>query len=173
MSDGLLRRLVIEGGVAVFLWVGLLTNHKREGNLVFDVAVVALIVGITILLELRRSRRAVIPEHVVTAAFAVDLLLFLYSGMYWGIGGANNFNHHLTHLDGLYFAIGTLTTVGTGSLYATTDLARGIQLSQEVVDFLVIFVFLALLFGRYQRNISHQSPKVSDSPTAVLDPEKD
>jgi hypothetical protein len=41
----------------------------------------------------------------------------------WGFGTRTNFNTNLSHFDAIYFALGTLTTVGAGTIEATMKLA--------------------------------------------------
>ena len=49
-------------------------------------------------------------------AYLFSLILQLFSYIYWTYGTTKNFSVNLTHFDSFYFALGTLTTVGSGTI---------------------------------------------------------
>jgi bacteriorhodopsin len=61
-----------------------------------------------------------------------------------GYGTTSNFSVQLSHLDAIYFSVGTLTTAGTGNIVATSEIARGIQTIQMILD-LILVVFAVTL----------------------------
>jgi hypothetical protein len=81
--------------------------------------------------------------------YAFATLLLLFSTLYLQDGTTRNFNYKLSHLDAIYFALGTLSTAGTGNIVAISETARTIQSLQMGVDFgltaLVIGVFVSRL----------------------------
>jgi ABC-type multidrug transport system fused ATPase/permease subunit len=57
---------------------------------------------------------------------------------YHSVGTDSNFSGKLTHLDAVYFTLGTLTTAGTGSLAPASPLSRGLVSVQMIVDLIFI-----------------------------------
>ena len=82
-------------------------------------------------------------------AYVVSLLLQLFSYMYWSYGSARNFSVPLSHLASFYFALGTLTTAGTGNVSAISPLSRGLQTWQMGIDLVLIAFVVALILARY------------------------
>jgi hypothetical protein len=72
----------------------------------------------------------------------------LFMASYWSCGGGRNFNIHLTRLDAVYFAIGTLSTAGTGNIVATSELARALQALQMALDMTFLLIAIALVVTR-------------------------
>jgi hypothetical protein len=102
-------------------------------------------VPLTVLL-VRRQFRPVLTALVLVYLFA--LLLEIFTFLYWSNGTSKNFSIPLSHLDALYFALGTLTT-GTGNISAISETSRRIQTAQMGIDFLLIGFIVALLVARY------------------------
>lgn len=83
-----------------------------------------------------------------------DLVFYLltfvcmFSLIYWTYGTSHNFSTKLTHLDAIYFTIGTLSTAGTGSIVPVSELARGLQTLQMLLDLGFLLVAVTLVVGR-------------------------
>ncbi len=115
------------------------------GNAVQNIALGGLIP--LIWFSLRRRFRP-----VVTALFllyVLSLLLQFFSYMYWTYGTTENFTIRMTHLDSFYFALGTLTTAGTGNLSAVSETTRNLQTWQMGLDLLLVGFVIALVLARY------------------------
>jgi len=85
-------------------------------------------------------------ETIVNIEFVFSMLLALFSTLYWNYGSATNFSIILSRLDAVYFAIGTLTTAGTGNIAPISQTARGIQALQMILDLgLVVFAITLVL----------------------------
>jgi len=98
---------------------------------------------------------------VLTAFFLVylfSLVLQLFSYIYWAAGTTKNFNTSLTHFDSFYFALGTLTTAGSGTISVTSETARHIQALQMTLDLLLIGFAVALILSRYTTLFSKPRP---------------
>lgn len=126
---------------------GQTTSTPGGVSLGSGVYVVALfgMVPLTVLL-VRRQFRPVLTALVLVYLFA--LLLEIFTFLYWSNGTSKNFSIPLSHLDALYFALGTLTT-GTGNISAISETSRRIQTAQMGIDFLLIGFIVALLVARY------------------------
>jgi Ion channel len=79
----------------------------------------------------------------------IACLLGLFSGLYWSIGTHDNFSHALTRLDAIYFAVGTLSTAGTGDLSATSQQARLIQTSEMLLAMVVVLFVVGAVVARF------------------------
>lgn len=92
--------------------------------------------------------------------FGFASLVGNFSILYWNYGTPVNFTADLTRLDAVYFAVGTLTTAGTGDISAVSQLARGLQGLQLALDivFVVFAVALAVaeISARVQRRRDQQ-----------------
>jgi hypothetical protein len=77
------------------------------------------------------------------------LLLEIFSALYWAYGTKKNFSFPLSHLDAFYFALGTLTTAGTGNIVAISETSRWIQAAQLGLDLLLVVFIVALVMARY------------------------
>jgi hypothetical protein len=76
------------------------------------------------------------------------LIIIDFGYLYWGFGTRANFNITLSHFDAIYFALGTLTTVGAGSIEATSETARVIQSAQMFIDVALVLFAAGLIIGR-------------------------
>ncbi len=81
--------------------------------------------------------------------YVFNLVLQFFSYAYWSYGSTRNFSAELTHLDSFYFALGTLTTAGTGNISAISETARRFQTFQMLIDFVLIGFVVALIVARY------------------------
>jgi hypothetical protein len=73
------------------------------------------------------ARRASAPALGLRFAYVAALFVGTFSWLYSLDGSSSNFTHALSHLDAFYFALGTLSTAGTGNLSAISESARLIQ----------------------------------------------
>jgi len=89
-----------------------------------------------------------------TLGIYFDLVFYLltfvsmFSLIYWTYGTSHNFSTQLTHLDAIYFTIGTLSTAGTGNIVPVSELARGLQTLQMLLDLGFLLVAVTLVVGR-------------------------
>lgn len=94
-------------------------------------------------------------------AYLFSLVLQLFSYIYWTYGTTKNFSANLTHFDSFYFALGTLTTVGSGSITANSETARQIQAVQMGLDLLLIGFAVTVILARYTNLLSRPQPEFS------------
>lgn len=96
-------------------------------------------------------------KPVRTAFFLVylfSLVLQFFSYLYWAYGTTRNFSIRLTHLDAFYFALGTLTTAGTGNISPVSETARELQAFQMAVDLAFTGFAVAIILARYSNLLS-------------------
>ena len=77
-----------------------------------------------------------------------SLIMISFSFLYWAYGQPGNFNIWLSHLDAVYFTLGTLTTAGTGNIVATSETTRAIQSIQMAVDLGFTLLAVGILVSR-------------------------
>jgi hypothetical protein len=96
--------------------------------------------------QLRRVYRADFP--VLRAVEALVLLLLLFLVLFAAIAvllesqQAGSFSESLTKVDGFYFSVTTLATVGYGDITAVSEVARVIVTIQMVANLVLIYVAL-------------------------------
>jgi Ion channel len=117
------------------------------------------IIGITYVL-ISVTRFGSMSEIALMLLLGFSSLVGNFSILYWSYGTTGNFTEHLTRLDAIYFAVGTLSTAGTGNISAVSQLARGLQGLQMALDigFTVFAVALAVaeISRRMQRRRDQQ-----------------
>jgi hypothetical protein len=82
------------------------------------------------------------------------LITVEFATLYWSIGTTANFNVELSRIDAIYFALGTLTTAGTGTIAPTSDLARAIVGGQMILDLVFVAYVLTVTVTRWSKRSS-------------------
>lgn len=92
----------------------------------------------------------------VTAVGVYTFLLITvqFATLYWTIGTTANFNVELSRIDAIYFALGTLTTAGTGTIAPTSDLARALVSGQMVLDLVFVAGAVTIVVTRWSEKSS-------------------
>ena len=86
---------------------------------------------------------------------SVPILVLLFSSVYVSMAAysSSNFNEPLTKIDGVYFTVTALATVGFGDIAAVSQVARVIVTLQMIIDLIFIGVVAKLLVGVTQRRV--------------------
>lgn len=90
----------------------------------------------------------------VMVVYTFLLITVEFAMLYWTIGTKANFTVELSRVDAIYFALGTLTTAGTGSIAPTSDLARALVSGQMVVDLVFVAGVLTIAITRWSERSS-------------------
>lgn len=90
-----------------------------------------------------------LPRLILGVLSNLSLLLITFSWFYWEYGNRPNFTQPLTHLDSLYFALGTLTTAGTGDIAAKSETAIGLQTAQMAVGLILTLFVAGVVVARF------------------------
>jgi hypothetical protein len=149
--------------VQAYLWVGFLVQRSRlaAGPALVTNDAQAIAFGVVtiiaaVVLDMGKVR-------IVAALLWTWLLLIVdFSYFYWSHGTAQNFSEPLSHLDAIYFAVGTLTTAGTGGITATSSSARGLQLLEMVLGLALIAFALAVVINRFAVGVNASKDSVGD-----------
>jgi hypothetical protein len=130
----------------VFSWVNLFDDVRRQPvwsyATIYPLVIIAFMIVILIFGEFHRLWS---PLVVV---FIFDQILWEFSDLYWNVGGGHNFTSPLSHLDSLYFSLGTLTTAGTGNIAAASEAARRIQTIQMLLDLSLVVFAISIVVVR-------------------------
>jgi hypothetical protein len=146
----------------VAVWGIFLDNQKNDlpfGPVLISVMILVA-AGQTIYFAIRIARGTKaftwVMGFVLLNAFLV--LLIGFAGFYWRFGTTVNFNVTLSRLDALYFALGTLTTAGTGSITPISQLARGLVSIQMILDLMLVAVATTIVIARLSEWIPKPEP---------------
>jgi Ion channel len=131
---------------AFMWWVFIAMRTRVPANPILVICFSAGAVAMVVIVVIFRDR----PLHVVAVIvlFTFITLINLFSVLYWQYGSRANFNIPLSHLDAVYFTLGTLSTAGTGNIVATSETSRAIQSLQMGVGFGVILLAAGILVSR-------------------------
>jgi Ion channel len=131
---------------AILAWIDQFHLAQRAPSVTYADVVPIANVAVAIALLIVMRFRPIWTTLLVLYVFSELLLGF--SPLYWNHGGEANFSKPLSHLDSLYFAVGTLSTAGTGSLSALTEAAKEIQTVQMFMDLpLTLFAVAIVIAG--------------------------
>ena len=104
-------------GTVVLLVVYFAAPVRADGNLAVRLIVTVLGIGLTVLLIAREIRRVGdAPLWGLAFALVLGILVFAMTDYLIAVSGSGEFEGLQTRLDGLYFAITTLATVGYGDV---------------------------------------------------------
>ena len=134
------------------LWGFFLTLNRQPGFPFDPPGGIAFIAALawTIVLLVITARRTRGFTWILGAALANAFLetVVIFAGFYWHFGTRGNFNVTLSHIDALYFTLGTLTTAGTGSIVPDSQLIRSLASVQMILDLLLVTGAAALAISR-------------------------
>jgi len=134
------------------------------------VFVPAIVFQIALLVISLKARKAVIAANLVSGA---SLLLCLYSGLYLFYGSAQNFGSNLSKVDAFYFALGILTTAGTGTIAPVSEFARILTSSQYVVDLFYVVGIIAIGTARLTPTVLSARNRTDGNSERERDPVSD
>lgn len=107
-------------GFIAFSWVEFFTGTKRGfSNGIPATVGLAIIVNVMLLVFLIRTtiQRTAGPGGLaILTAYVLLVLTYCFTALYWHDGTKSNFSQPLSHIDALYVTIGTLSTVGSGTI---------------------------------------------------------
>jgi Ion channel len=144
-------QLAEQFGVQVLFWVVILAQTRRH-NLpwwVIGLDIGLLAYNITSLALLARRAGVTLLRLALGLISVLSLLLANFSWFYWEAGGGSNFTAPLTHLDAVYFTVGTLSTAGTGTLSAVSQSARALQTAQMAIDLMLTLFAVSVVVSRF------------------------
>ena len=129
-------------------------------------AVTILIIGLVAFIALvafhvRSIMRSPFPQLRAVEALAVNVPLFLllFAGTYVALAALSvkNFGEHLSHTDGLYFAVTVFSTVGFGDITAKTATARLLVTGQMIADLIILGLAIKVVVGAVKHSRQRQT----------------
>ena len=145
--------------IQVYLWGGFFaqTNRFPAPPILIANDALGILAGIAVVVWWSRSKVSLSRISVILL-YTLLLLMIDFSFFYWSYGSTANFNLELTHLDAIYFAVGTLSTAGTGDISAVSETARGIQTIQMMLDLGFVVLAVAMVVARFSA-YSRKAPR--------------
>ena len=160
LLDRAQRRRLIAGSVARILGIAVLllvayfaAPIGQDADVVGVVLLSVGVVGFVALLifQVRRILDSPMPQLRAAEALAtvVPLVIVVFALFYVAYSDADPgaFSELITKVNGLYFTVTVLATVGFGDITATTDGTRIAVTVQMIVDLLIIGVVVKILMG--------------------------
>jgi hypothetical protein len=127
------------------------TRYRESSALVIENTVTFLLVIVVLIWGARVARST--ARLIYWVAVAVAAYVAEFSSEYFNHGTAKDFTgaatKGLSHLDAIYFSLGTLSTAGTGSLSARSQAVRAIQTVQMALDIVLVVFVLGLAVSRF------------------------
>ncbi|WP_216893339.1 potassium channel family protein [Nocardia alni] len=96
---------------------------------------------------------------IVIMIAGLDILV-TFAKLYYDAGTTEHFTEPLSHVGALFFALGMLTTAGTGNISPISDPARIIVGIQMVLDLLYFGVALVIAVTRFTESAPARSPRI-------------
>ncbi|MER5809090.1 potassium channel family protein [Streptomyces sp. NPDC002033] len=100
-------------------------------------------------------------------AVSIPFFLLLIAGGYVTMAAQSpgSFGRHLSHTNGLYFAVTVFTTVGFGDITAKSEAAQLAVTMQMLMDLIVFGLVIKAIMGAAHRGREHMQTTAADPPT--------
>lgn len=153
-ADLIVRNSYVVVSIAMLMiiaipWVRFLLATDPRPQSMLDIGInafsVAVPIGALVIFLIKRANGLAVTIMFVNAFLT---LIGAFASIYWDSGSANNFSIKLSHLDAIYFTLGTLTT-GSGNISAITEYSRGVQTIQLVLDLALMGFAAGVVFTRF------------------------
>lgn len=139
----------------VALYYLLPLDHASTAAAVSKLVVALLGFAVLVAVQVRSVLRSPYPGLRAVEAMAVSTPFFLlyFAATYVTLAAQSprSFGVHLSHTDGLYFAMTVLSTVGFGDIVAKSQTARLVVTGQMLADLIVLGLVIKLVTGAFRR----------------------
>lgn len=159
-----LARLFLGSGalVAVYFTVPVEITDDIEVRFAVTVALLGFVTWL-IYWEMRRQmRRAESPLWGLGLAMVAGVMAFALTDYVIAHNYPGQFEGLATRLDGLYFALTTLATVGYGDVHAAGQLARAVVSVQQIFNIVVVTTAASVLVGELRARAKARSRSASE-----------
>lgn len=162
----LVLRLIL--GVGVVLGAYALIPLGQDGW--WSAALPSLIIGTAIFsfVFIRGLRGIVSAEHpairaveALTMTLLVVIVIFATLAVEIEAQSPGSYSEPLTKLDGIYFSVTTLATVGYGDITPVTQYARGVGIAQMLANLAVLGLAVRLLTSALNRSQARRAKEAS------------
>ncbi len=160
--------LRIAGSIASLLLVYFMFPLQDRDAVVLGM--VAVVVGLSIFAvifarQLHKIRSAAFPVLRAVEGIALVATIFVVlmasAAVGFATADASNYSEPMTRIDGLYFTVTTLATVGFGDITPTSDLTRAFTTFQMILGVSLIGAGVRVLLGVAQRVAEQRGAEVS------------
>lgn len=136
-------------------------------------AAVMLILGLVLFVALvvRQIKKIIAADHpklraVEAMALVVPVLVLVFAYTYVSLSATNpeNFTEPINRIDGVYFALTILGTVGFGDIAAKTDAARVLVTIQILIGLVAAVGLARLLLGAADLGLSSRKAAAEEHP---------
>lgn len=153
-------------GTAALVAIYFAVPVEITDNLVLRVVITACLLSLVtwlIFWEVRRQiSRAQSPLWGLGLAMVAGVMAFALTDYVIAHNYPGQFVGLVTRLDGLYFALTTLATVGYGDVHAAGQLARGVVSVQQVFNIVVVTTAASVLVGELRTRAAARSRAAGD-----------
>jgi hypothetical protein len=132
----------------IFIWESFFRQTRRPSGTSLDIVSLLAAVGAISLIFIGVRIRWTFLELFTIVGNAFAVLLLSFATFYWNNGSTANFNLTLTRVDSVYFAMGTLSTAGTGNIAAISESARVAQVWQMVLGLILVLFAAGIAISR-------------------------
>jgi Ion channel len=137
-------------------WVPFFSND-RSNNLARSVIMIGSFqIAFCIILTLVQKSVLAAVGFMLNTVLLINVTFAL---IYYDYGTPSDFNRPLSHLDAIYFTVGTFTTAGTGNVIAISERARFVQTLQMIFDFILVVFIIVIVLSRltssWQLRVEH------------------
>ncbi|WP_327070242.1 potassium channel family protein [Kitasatospora sp. NBC_01250] len=167
LSPGAVTRIVLRvvGSVAALVALYYVLPLDRSSLAATVTMLVTGLVASVVLVtfQVRQIVRSPLPVVCAVEAMAISVpfFLLLFAGSYVALAGLSpgNFSGHLSHTDGLYFAVTVFSTVGFGDITAKSETARLVVTAQMISDLVILGLGIRVIVSAVRRSQQRKAPR--------------
>jgi voltage-gated potassium channel len=152
---GSVLRVVVVTGTLLVVYATAPFDQRPDRSIAAQLFVALLVLVAVMGLQIRSVTRSPYPtlRGVETVAVSVPLLVLSFAATYVTLAQADHasFTESLSRVDGVYFAVTVLATVGFGDIAATSETARVLVTLQMIVDLILVGLIAKVLVGAVRR----------------------
>jgi len=160
-----LRVAVVTGSMLTVYATAPIGDQPTRGVAV-RLSLALLLLGLVLGWQLRSVIRSDNPtlRGVETVATSVPLFVLMFAAAYVAIDQttSDSFTEPVNRIDGVYFAVTVLATVGFGDIAPTSELTRVMVTVQMIVDLILVGLIAKVLVGavRMRRQALRHPPRL-------------
>src|SRR4051794_13647098 len=130
-------------------------GQRRDGWILVELVLALVALALVLVWQIRAIIRSPFPrlQAIEAVAITIPLLLVSFATTYVELAQASpgSFTESVSRIDGVYFTVTVLATVGFGDIAPKTDAARLIVTGQMIADLLLVGVIAKVIFNAVQR----------------------